>query len=187
MSVTSGSPDGLCTSIIFPFLSYTLYETLGTVVMTSISNSLSSRSCMISICKSPRNPQRKPNPRATEDSGWNVREASLSCNFSREALKSSKSSLSIGYTPAKTIGFTSSNPSIASEQGLSICVMVSPTFTSREVLIPEMIYPTSPVRNSLRGDISNFNTPISSASYSLPVATNFTRSPVRITPFTILK
>jgi hypothetical protein len=61
------------------------------------------------------------------------------------------------------------------------------TFTSREVLIPEMIYPTSPVRSSFRGIISIFSTPTSSASYSLPVLKNFTLSPVRITPFTTLK
>ena len=65
--------------------------------------------------------------------------------------------------------------------------MVSPTFTSREVLMPEMIYPTSPVRSSARGIISIFSTPISSASYSLPVLKNFTLSPLRITPFSILK
>ena len=53
--------------------------------------------------------------------------------------------------------------------------------------IPEIIYPTSPVRSSLRGTISIFNTPISSASYSFPVLKNFTLSPLRIVPFSILK
>ena len=72
-------------------------------------------------------------------------------------------------------------------RGRAICVMVSPTFTSLEVLIPEIIYPTSPVRSSLRGTISIFNTPISSASYSFPVLKNFTLSPLRIVPFSILK
>ena len=139
------------------------------------------------MCNNPRKPQRKPKPNATEDSGWKVSEASFNCNFSKDARKSSKSSLSIGYTPANTIGFTSSKPSIALSHGRAICVIVSPTFTSRDVFIPEIIYPTSPVPSSFRGDISNLSTPISSASYSLPVATNFTLSPVRITPFIILK
>ena len=84
----------------------------------------------------------------------------------------------MGYTPAKTIGLTSSNPSIAEEHGRSIWVIVSPTFTSLDVFIPEIMYPTSPADNSFRGTISNFKTPISSASYSFPVATNFTLSPV---------
>src|ERR1017187_2103760 len=37
--------------------------------MRSILNSRSRRSCTISRCSSPRNPQRKPKPRATEFSG----------------------------------------------------------------------------------------------------------------------
>ena len=53
--------------------------------------------------------------------------------------------------------------------------------------MPEMMYPTSPVRISSRGAISSFNTPTSSASYSLPVAMNFTWSPFRMTPLTTLK
>ena len=43
------------------------------------------------------------------------------------------------------------------------------------------------VFNSLRGIISIFNTPISSASYSMPVLKNFTWSPAWITPLVILK
>ena len=66
-------------------------------------------------------------------------------------------------------------------------MMVSPTFTSVEVLIPEMIYPTLPAEISFVGCIFNFNTPISSASYSLPVLKKRTRSLVRIVPFTTLK
>jgi len=152
-----------------------------------MSNSRSRRSCTISMWSNPRKPQRKPKPKANEDSGWKVNDASFSCNFSKDARRSSKSSASIGYTPANTIGFTSSNPAIALSHGRAICVMVSPTFTSLEVLIPEIIYPTSPVRSSLRGTISIFNTPISSASYSFPVLKNFTLSPLRIVPFSILK
>ena len=139
ISVISGSPDGLCTSRQAPLLVNTLYETLGTVVITFISNSRSRRSCTISMCNIPRKPQRKPKPSAADDSGSNVKEASFNCNFSREARKSSKSSVSIGYTPANTIGFTSSKPSIAASHWRFTCVIVSPTFTSFDVLIPEMM------------------------------------------------
>ena len=41
---SSGSPDGLCTSITSPLLVCTLYDTFGTVVMTSILNSRYRRS-----------------------------------------------------------------------------------------------------------------------------------------------
>ena len=41
----------------------------GAVVMRLILNSRSRRSCAISRCSKPRNPQRKPNPSATEFSG----------------------------------------------------------------------------------------------------------------------
>ena len=187
MSVGSGSPDGLCTSISLPFLSYTLYETLGTVVMTSISNSRPRRSCTISMWSSPRNPQRNPKPRATDDSGVNVREASLSCSFSSDVRRFSKSSVSIGYTPANTIGFTSWKPSMAFSHGLATWVIVSPTFTSRDVLMPLMIYPTLPALSSLHGDRLSLSTPISSALYCLPVFTNFTKSSLRMRPFRILK
>ena len=64
------------------------YSTLGAVVIRSRSNSLSSLSMMISKCKRPKNPQRKPKPKATEVSGSNVREASLSCNLSKASRKS---------------------------------------------------------------------------------------------------
>ena len=40
--------------------------------------SLSRRSSIISICKSPKKPQRKPKPSATEVSGSNIKAASLS-------------------------------------------------------------------------------------------------------------
>ena len=53
---------------------------------------------------------------------------------------------------------------------------------------PEMTFRTlSPVCISLRAIMSIFSTPTSSASYSMPVLKNFTLSPVRIEPLTILK
>ena len=164
-----------------------MYDTLGTVVMTSILNSRSSRSCTISMCRSPRKPQRKPNPRAIDDSGWNVSEASLSCSFSSEARRFSYSDGSIGYTPANTIGFTSWKPDMALSHGRATCVMVSPTFTSLLSLMPLMIYPTLPVDSSFLGSMSIFSTPTSSATYSMPVLKNFTLSPCRMVPFSILK
>ena len=96
ITAMSGKPAGLCTSVKPPFLSYTLYDTLGTVVMTSMLNSRLRRSCTISMCSKPKKPQRKPNPNATDDSGVNVRAASFSCSFSSEARRFSKSSGSMG-------------------------------------------------------------------------------------------
>ena len=71
---------------------------------------------------------------------------------------------------------------MASLAGLVTEVIVSPTFTSDEVLIPEQIYPTSPALISVRGCILSFSTPTSSASYWLPVLKNFTWSPLRSVP-----
>ena len=66
--------------------------------------------------------------------------------------------------PANTIGFTSSNPAMASAQGFSLSVMVSPTFTSAALLMPEMMYPTSPQPTSAVGTSFIRRMPISSAS-----------------------
>ena len=76
---------------------------------------------------------------------------------------------------------------MACSHGVSIWVTVSPTFTSVAVLMPEMIYPTSPVDSCEEGIMSIFNTPTSSAVYSMPVCTNFTLSPFLITPFSTLQ
>ena len=54
--------------------------------MMSRSYSRSRRSCTISMCISPKNPQRKPNPKAVLFSGSILNEASFSCNFSRDVL-----------------------------------------------------------------------------------------------------
>ena len=93
----------------------------------------------------------------------------------------------MGYTPAKTIDFTSWNPDIALVHGSATCVMVSPTWTSLAFFIPLIIYPTSPVDSCCRGTISILSTPTSSAIYSIPVLKNFTLSPLRMIPFSILK
>ena len=74
--------------ISLPSVSFSLYTTLGAVVIKSKSYSRSSRSWMISMCKSPKKPHRKPKPRATEVSGSKVREASFNCSFSKASRKS---------------------------------------------------------------------------------------------------
>src|SRR5690348_12618010 len=56
--------------------------------MRSRSNSRSRRSRVISMCSSPRNPHRYPNPSATEVSGSYVSAASFSCSLSRASRRS---------------------------------------------------------------------------------------------------
>src|SRR5690606_31270592 len=67
----SGKSEGLFTinRASGSFLVYAKYDTLGTVVITVMLNSRSKRSCIISMCNIPKNPQRKPNPKAAELSG----------------------------------------------------------------------------------------------------------------------
>ena len=137
--VGSGISVGLFTIIFSPFTVVASKLTLGTVVITVWLNSLSKRSCIISMCNKPRKPQRKPKPKACDVSNSNVNEASFNCNFSMQSLNSSKASVSTGKIPANTIGFTSSKPSIRLFVGLITLVNVSPTFTSLAFLIPVMI------------------------------------------------
>ena len=65
----SGSLAGLSISWTTPSVVVTRYSTPGAVVTRSMSNSRSSRSWTISMCSSPRKPQRKPNPSAADVSG----------------------------------------------------------------------------------------------------------------------
>ena len=65
-----GISAGLCMCSSVPSVSRAMYSTLGAVAMRVRLNSLSSRSRTMSIWSRPRNPQRKPKPRATDDSGW---------------------------------------------------------------------------------------------------------------------
>src|SRR5216117_967224 len=60
---------GFSTSSTAPSVLWTWYSTFGTVLIRSRLNSRSSRSRTISMWSRPRNPQRKPKPRATDDSG----------------------------------------------------------------------------------------------------------------------
>src|SRR5262249_10715112 len=65
----SGSFAGFSIGVTDPSRSMTSYTTVGAVVTSDISYSRSSRSCTISMCSRPRNPQRKPQPSACEVSG----------------------------------------------------------------------------------------------------------------------
>ena len=94
--VGSGISDGALITWYSSLVMRALNCTEGTVVMTVMSNSRSNRSCTISICSIPKNPQRKPKPKAAEVSGSQTREASLSCNFSMDARNSSNSVVSTG-------------------------------------------------------------------------------------------
>ena len=71
-----------------PSVSVRRYWTPGVVVISSRSNSRSNRSEMISICSSPKKPQRKPKPSAALVSGSKVSEASFNCSFSSASFKS---------------------------------------------------------------------------------------------------
>lgn len=64
-------------------------DAVGAVVIKSISNSRSSRSCTISRCSKPKKPQRKPKPKACDTSGSNFSEASFNCSFSSASRKAS--------------------------------------------------------------------------------------------------
>ena len=69
MRTGSGMSVGLWTGIIEPSVSVTSNSTDGIVAISSRSYSRSRRSRTMSMCSSPRNPQRKPNPSASEVSG----------------------------------------------------------------------------------------------------------------------
>ena len=69
MCCCDGSLLGLWISIVSPRVVVTRYDTPGAVVIRLRSNSRSNRSCTISMCSRPRNPQRNPKPNALELSG----------------------------------------------------------------------------------------------------------------------
>jgi hypothetical protein len=89
ISPTGGKSPGRSISIISPFDFAILYTTFGIVVIISTPNSRESRSCVISMCKSPKNPVRKPKPKTSDDSGIKFSEESLSASFSKAARKTS--------------------------------------------------------------------------------------------------
>ena len=150
-------------------------------------NSLSNLSWIISKWSIPKNPHLNPKPRAEELSGTKTREASFNCNFSIEDLRSSYSSVSTGYIPAKTMGLTSSNPETPVVSSESASIIVSPTFTSLAFLIPVIRYPTSPAFIHFFGVWVRFRVPTSSALYLFWVAMNLIACPFLICPEKTLK
>src|SRR5437773_12214565 len=72
---------GFSTSSTAPSVLWTWYSTFGTVLIRSRLNSRSSRSRTISMWSRPRNPQRKPKPRATDASLHYEPESSVALGF----------------------------------------------------------------------------------------------------------
>ncbi|MNT18426.1 hypothetical protein D3C72_1536310 [compost metagenome] len=167
---TSGMRDGLSTVITEPSRCSTSYTTDGAVVMMSMSNSRSRRSCTISMCNKPRKPQRKPKPSACDTSGSNISAASFSLSLSSESRSWSYSELSTGYRPANTCGFTSLKPGSADGAGLLASVTVSPTLASSNCLMPAMMKPTSPADRCGRCCDFGVNTPVCSHRWVAPEA-----------------
>ena len=64
-----GIADGLSTTSTLPSVRLARYSTFGAVATRSMSYSRSRRSRTISMCRRPRNPQRKPKPSAPDVSG----------------------------------------------------------------------------------------------------------------------
>ncbi len=75
-------------TIVVPLSVVTRYSTDGAEAMSSRLNSRSRRSWTISMWRRPRNPQRKPKPRAIDDSGSKVKLASLRWSFSIASRRS---------------------------------------------------------------------------------------------------
>src|SRR4051812_23617629 len=96
------------------------------------------------MCSSPRKPQRKPKPSAADVSGSRKNDASLRRSFSSASRSSAYFEPSIGYNPAKTIGFISLKPGNGVVVGRAASVIVSPIFASATVLMLQMMKPASP-------------------------------------------
>ena len=107
MRAGSGISAGECTRTSLPSVRITSYSTFGVVASSDRSYSRSSRSRTMSMCSRPRKPQRKPKPSACEVSGSYESAASFRASFSSASRRSSKSSVSTGKSPQKTIGLTS--------------------------------------------------------------------------------
>ena len=87
----SGRSAGLWISTCVPSLRSTLYDTVGAVCTIDTPPSRSRRSCTMSMCRRPRNPQRKPKPSASLCCGSKVKLASFRCSFSIASRSCSKS------------------------------------------------------------------------------------------------
>ena len=113
-------------------------------MIRSRSYSRVSRSWMISRCRRPRKPQRKPKPNAADVSISKLKLASLSRSLDRLSRNFSKSLASVGKRPQNTTGWTSLNPGSACAVGRFASVIVSPTRVSATSLIWAVMKPISP-------------------------------------------
>ena len=163
--VVSGIFDGLSTFRMLPSRISTSYTTVGAVVIRSMSNSRSRRSCTISMCNRPRKPQRKPKPSACDTSGSYIRAASFSFSFSSESRSASYWFASTGNRPANTCGWTSLKPGSGAAAGLAAWVTVSPTLAALSSLMPAMTKPTWPADSSGSDCERGLNTPTDSTSW----------------------
>jgi hypothetical protein len=94
-----GMRAGRSTTCTVPSVRTASYVTFGAVWMIGMLFSRSSRYWMISMCSSPRNPHRKPNPSASEVSISNTNEESFSESFSSAVRSVGRSSFSCGKSP----------------------------------------------------------------------------------------
>ena len=159
--VGSGICRGLSRSLTDPSFSFSLYTTPGLVEMMSRLNSRRRRSCTISMWSRPRNPQRKPKPRAKDDSWWNVKAESLRWSFSSPCSTFGNSSVDIGYIPQKTVGWMSWNPGSGSVAPRRDVVTVSPILISLGSFTVPTRYPTCPASSLSTGFFVGEKMPVS--------------------------
>ena len=134
------------------------------------------------MCSSPRKPQRNPKPSAADVSGSKTNDASLRRSLSSASRSSGYWWPSTGYSPAKTIGFSSRNPGNGLAVGRRASVRVSPIWASPTRLMPAMTKPTSPTPSASVSTGLGENTPTCSISHSWPWAISRVFMPGRITP-----
>ena len=96
------------------------------------------------MCRSPKNPQRKPKPSAGELSGSYWKLASLRRSFARPSRKSSKSAASAGKRLQNTTGTDGLKPGRGAGAGLRSSVTVSPTRQWATSLMAAVRNPISP-------------------------------------------
>ena len=147
-------------------------------------NSRRRRSCTISMCRRPRNPQRKPNPRASDDSWWNVNAESFRCSFSSPCSTFGNSSVDIGYIPQNTVGCMSWNPGSGSVAPSRDVVTVSPILISLGSFTVPTRYPTCPAESCATGFFVGENMPVSWIVVVTPEAMNVTLCPALTVPST---
>ncbi|MNZ91586.1 hypothetical protein D3C78_1105750 [compost metagenome] len=123
---------------------------------------------MISRCSRPRKPQRKPKPRAADDSISKEKEASLRRSLPTAARRSSKSAASTGKRPQNTTGCAGLKPGRACAVGRLSSVMVSPTRVSATSLIEAVMKPISPGPRLSTLTIFGVSTPTRSMPYFAP-------------------